>query len=153
MNSPAPALPASSGHGATRRFSHVAIVGKYNAPGSRDAVEAIAQFLHAEGCDVSLETETALNTGLMHHPALSVASIGQHCELALVVGGDGTMLGVARQLARFNVPLVGVNQGRLGFITDIRFDAFAEILRPMLHGLFTEERRALMAAKVMRDGR
>ena len=151
---PSDAHPSNtSARGASRRFSHVAIVGKYNAPGSRDAVEAIAQFLHAQGCDVSLETETALNTGLSHHPALSVASIGESCDLALVVGGDGTMLGVARQLARFNVPLVGINQGRLGFITDIRFDAFAEVLRPMLHGLYTEERRALMAAKVMRDGR
>ncbi|MFM2075596.1 MAG: hypothetical protein RJB34_1901 [Pseudomonadota bacterium] len=153
MNALAHPQPALAPPGATRRFSHVAIVGKYHAPGSRDAVEALAQFLHSEGCDVSLEAETALNTDLTHHPALSVERIGEQCDLALVVGGDGTMLGLGRQLARFNVPVVGINQGRLGFITDIRWDTFAEVLRPMLHGLYTEERRTLMAAKVMRDGR
>lgn len=116
------------------RFSHVVIVGKYHAPGSRDAVDEIAHFLHDEGCDVSLEQETSLNTGLNQYPALSVPEMGQHCDLALVVGGDGTMLGIGRQLARFGVPLVGINQGRLGFITDIPFEDFREKLRPILRG-------------------
>jgi NAD+ kinase len=135
------------------RFAHVAIVGKYHAPGARNAVEEIAHFLHGEGCDVSLEQETAANTGLLQYPALDVPAIGKACDLALVVGGDGTMLGIGRQLARCGVPLVGINQGRLGFITDIPFDSYREKLRPILRGEFQEDARALMAASVWRDGR
>jgi NAD+ kinase len=135
------------------RFAHVAIVGKYHAPGARNAVDEIANFLHGEGCDVSLEQETAANTGLLQYPALDVPAIGKACDLALVVGGDGTMLGIGRQLARYGVPLVGINQGRLGFITDIPFDSYREKLRPILRGEFQEDARALMAATVWRDGR
>lgn len=135
------------------RFAHVVIVGKYHAPGARNAVEEIAHFLHDEGCEVSLEQETASNTGLQQYPALDVPAMGKTCDLALVVGGDGTMLGIGRQLARFGVPLVGINQGRLGFITDIPFDSYREKLRPMLRGEFEEDSRALMAATVWRDGR
>lgn len=134
------------------RFAHVVIIGKYHAPGSRKVVDEIAHFLHDEGCDVSLEQETAFNTGLLQYPALDVPTMGKTCDLALVVGGDGTMLGIARQLARYGVPLMGINQGRLGFITDIPLETFRETLRPMLRGAFEEDRRALMAASVWRDG-
>ncbi|WP_439519943.1 NAD kinase [Hydrogenophaga sp.] len=135
------------------RFAHVVVIGKYHAPGARHAVEEIANFLLESGCDVSLEQETALNTGLLQYPALDVPAMGEHCDLALVVGGDGTMLGIGRRLARYGVPLVGINQGRLGFITDIPFDSYREKLRPILHGHFEEDPRALMAATVWRDGR
>jgi NAD+ kinase len=133
-------------------FKHVAIVGKYQAVGSRDALDRIAHFLHDEGCEVSLEKDTSLNTGLTQYPALDIKGIGRHCDLALVVGGDGTMLGIARQLARHEVPLVGINQGRLGFITDIALDHFETVLRPMLRGEYEEDRRTLMQAGVWRDG-
>ena len=93
------------------RFAHVAIVGKYQAPGSGKVVETLAEFLHDEGCDVSLERDTALNTGLLQYPALDVPAMGRSIDLALVLGGDGTMLGIGRQLARYGVPLVGINQG------------------------------------------
>lgn len=135
------------------RFAHVVIVGKYHAPGARNAVDEIAHFLHDEGCDVSLDKDTAANTGLLQYPALDVPAMGKTCDLALVVGGDGTMLGIGRQLARYGVPLVGINQGRLGFITDIPFDGYQEKLRPILRGEFEEDARALMAATVWRDGR
>ena len=135
------------------RFAHVVIIGKYHALGARKAVDEIAQFLHEEGCEVYLEQETALNTGLSQYPALDVPAMGSSCDLALVVGGDGTLLGIGRQLARYGMPLVGINQGRLGFITDIAFEHFRETLRPMLRGAFDEDPRALMAASVWRDGR
>lgn len=144
-----PAEPVARG----LRFSHVAIVGKYQAPGSRKAVDEIAHFLHDQGCDVSLEQDTALNTGLTQYPSLDVPGIATQCQLALVVGGDGTMLGIGRQLARYGVPLVGINQGRLGFITDIPLGEFRERLGPILHGVYDEDPRALMAASVWRDGR
>ena len=135
------------------QFRHVALIGKYHAQGSRFALEEIANFLHTQGCEVTLEAETASNTGLTQYPVLDVAGVGAHCDLALVVGGDGTMLGIGRQLAQFGVPLVGINQGRLGFITDIAFEDFQTALEPMLRGEFEEDRRWMMQAKVVRDGR
>ena len=135
------------------QFHHVALVGKYHAPGARSALENVAQFLNAQGCDVAIEKDTATSTGLTQYPILDVAGIGAHCDLALVVGGDGTMLGIGRVLAKFGVPLVGINQGRLGFITDIAFDDYQAVLGPMLRGEFEEDRRWMMQAEVMRDGR
>lgn len=135
------------------QFRHVALIGKYHAQGSRSALEEIAHFLHAQGCEVALERDTASNTGLTQYPVLDVAAVGAHCDLALVVGGDGTMLGIGRQLAQFGVPLVGVNQGRLGFITDIAFEDFQTALGPMLRGEYEEDRRWMIQAEVVRDGR
>ena len=135
------------------QFSHVALIGKYQAHGSRSALENIAQFLSAQGCDVAIEHDTASNAGLTGYPVLDVAGIGAHCDLGLVVGGDGTMLGIGRLLAQFGVPLIGINQGRLGFITDIAFDDYEAALEPMLRGEFEEDRRWMMQAKVVRDGR
>ena len=134
------------------QFRHVALVGKYHAQGSRSAVESIAHFLGAQGCDVSIERDTANNTGLTHFPVLDTKGIGAQCDLALVVGGDGTMLGIGRQLAQFGIPLVGINQGRLGFITDISFENYEAILGPMLRGEYQEDRRWMMQANVVRDG-
>ena len=135
------------------QFRHVALVGKYQAQGSRSALENIALFLNAQGCDVAIEKDTASNTGLTQFPILDVVAIGAQCDLALVVGGDGTMLGIGRLLAKFGVPLIGINQGRLGFITDIAFEDYQTVLAPMLRGNFEEDCRWMMQAHVMRDGR
>jgi len=135
------------------QFRHVALVGKYHAPGSRSALESIAQFLNAQGCNIAIEKDSAISTGLTQYPILDVAAIGAQCDLALVVGGDGTMLGIGRLLAKFGVPLIGINQGRLGFITDIAFEDYQTVLAPMLRGDFEEDRRWMMQAQVMRDGR
>lgn len=134
------------------RFRRVAIVGKYQALGSKNALDDIAQFLLAQGCDVTLEQDTALNTGLTHYPSMTIDALGDQCDLALVVGGDGTMLGVGRQLARFKVPVIGINQGRLGFMTDVRFEDYATTLAGMLRGHCEEDPRALIQAGVWRDG-
>jgi NAD+ kinase len=105
-----------------------------------------------QGCDVVLETDTATNIGLANYTTMDVTGIGQNCDLCLVVGGDGTMLGIGRQLAQYKVPLIGINQGRLGFITDIPFDQYKATLKPMLAGDYEEDDRSLMQARVMRDG-
>lgn len=135
------------------QFHHVALIGKYQAQGSRSALEEIAHFLGAQGCDVAIEKDTASNTGLTQFPTLDAAGIGTHCDLALVVGGDGTMLGIGRLLAQFGIPVIGINQGRLGFITDIAFEHYQDTLKPMLRGEYEEDRRWMMQASVIRDGR
>ncbi|MFM2066488.1 MAG: hypothetical protein RLZZ584_1397 [Pseudomonadota bacterium] len=135
------------------RFCHVALVGKYQARGMRPMLEEIAHFLTRRGLEVSIEGDTSLNTGLADYPALTVDEIGTQCDLAIVVGGDGTMLGIARQLARYGVPVVGVNQGRLGFITDISVKSMHDALRAMLAGDYEEDQRSMLEGRVERDGR
>jgi len=133
-------------------FKHAAIVGKYQAQGIRPALEDIAHFLMTQGLDVSFEHDTARNTGVTDFDALSIREMGERCDIAVVVGGDGTMLGIARDLARHNLPLVGINQGRLGFITDIPFGQYKETLGPMVAGDYEEEQRVMLEGEVWRDG-
>ena len=134
------------------RFRHAALVGKYQAQGIRAELAEIAEFLLRQGLEVSLESQTALNTGITGFAALTPEQLGRECDLAVVVGGDGTMLGIARQLSRFGMPLVGINQGRLGFITDVNVGQFAEVLAPMLAGDYEEEHRTMLEGTVWRDG-
>ncbi len=135
-----------------RRFHHAALVGKYQADGIRPLLEEIAHFLVRQGLEVSFEHQTALNTGVTDYDALTLEEIGAQCDLAVVVGGDGTMLGIARELARFNLPVVGINQGRLGFITDVPIGQFREALAPMIAGDYEEDFRAMIEGEVWRDG-
>jgi NAD+ kinase len=140
------------------QFRQIALVGKYHAAVSQPAVgsaraalEDIGHFLADQGCDVVIERETAAITSITGYTTLDLAAIGAQCELVVVVGGDGTMLGIGRQLARYGVPLIGINQGRLGFITDIPLDHYRGTLEPMLCGAYEEDCRSLMHAQVFRD--
>ncbi|MDI1350684.1 NAD+ kinase [Aquabacterium commune] len=132
------------------RFRHAALVGKYQARGIRAVLEDVAHLLVRAGLDVSLEADTALNTGMTDYPALSIKEIGQQCDVAIVLGGDGTMLAIARELARFNIPLIGINQGRLGFITDIQLKDVATAVPLILSGQYEEEHRAMLEGAVLR---
>jgi len=134
------------------RFRHAAIVGKYQARGIRPLLEEIAQFLAGQGLEVSFERDTANAVGVVDYDVLDADELGRVCDLAVVVGGDGTMLGIARELARYNLPLVGINQGRLGFITDIPLERYAEALAPMVAGDYEEEHRSMLEGEVWRDG-
>jgi len=141
------------------QFRQVALIGKYHsavsgtvAGSARAALDDIAQFLVAEGCAVVVEQATAASAGLTGFPTLDVTGIGEQCDLGLVVGGDGTMLGIGRQLAKYGVPLIGINQGRLGFVTDIPLDNYRSILTPMLRGEYAHDQRSLIQAQVMRNG-
>jgi NAD+ kinase len=137
----------------SRSFRHAALVGKYHAEGMRDVLDDVARFLLRQGLDVSLERQTALATGLADYGAFTPAELGARCDIAVVVGGDGTMLGIARELALHGTPMVGINHGRLGFITDIPLDAYAGALAPIVAGDFEEEHRAMLEGGVWRDGR
>ncbi len=141
------------------QFRQVALIGKFQAvssgatgASSRLALERIADFLMDQGCEVVVEADTAANMGLNNYTAMDVAAIGTSCDVCVVVGGDGTMLGIGRKMAQYGVPLIGINQGRLGFITDIPLDNFEATLQPMLEGLYVEDHRSLMQARVMRGG-
>ena len=150
------AIVASTKTAAKRsRFGKVALIGKLHSSASAQmaaVMQDIARFLQTSGCEVVLEKSTAMQMGASHLPVMDVSEIGAECQLGLVVGGDGSMLHIGRQLAPFGVPLIGINQGRLGFITDIALEHYASVLGPMLAGEYDADKRSLIAGKVMRDG-
>ena len=135
-------------------FRTVALVGKYQDPGVEDAVLEVATFLRSQGLSVWIEQSTAgsipaLCPGCEAH---DYAAIGESCDLVVVLGGDGTMLHAARTLGESGVPLVGVNRGRLGFLTDISRDEAVKHLAEILEGRYKEEQRFMLDASVTRDG-
>jgi NAD+ kinase len=140
---------------ATPGFNTIAIVGKPVATGIAGSLSEIAGFLRKSGYKVVFETETARHVAegaADGTVAMTPAEIGQHADVAIVVGGDGTMLGIARQLAPYDVPLIGINQGRLGFMTDIPQEGMIPVLSDMLSGKNESEQRTLLEGSVVRDG-
>lgn len=135
----------------------IALVGKYNSPEIAESLSRLAQYLHERGVSVFIERETAGHIGKLVDLARWVTcgfnDIGAHADVAIVLGGDGTMLNAARRLARYCVPLVGVNQGRLGFMTDIARDDMLTCMDDLLDGNFQPESRMLLAAEVLRGRR
>ena len=130
----------------------IALVGKYNAPGITESIIELANFLESAGHTVVFESETALNMELEGFNVMAAPEIGKQADAAIVIGGDGTMLGIARQLAPYKVPLIGINQGRLGFITDIPLDGMMPAVSEILSGKYISEQRSLLQAIVVRDG-
>lgn len=131
-------------------FETVALVGRYQSEGVGGTLAEIADFLGERGIQVLLESETAEAIGQTRFQSASFERIGENADLAIAVGGDGTMLGMARHLAAYDIPLVGINHGRLGFVTDIPLDQWRASLARILDGSFDSEDRSLIEARVMR---
>ena len=135
----------------------IALVGKYHSPEIAESLRRLAEYLHERGISVFIERETAEHVGrqvdLARWVTCGFNDIGAHADLAIVIGGDGTMLNAARRLARYRVPLVGVNQGRLGFMTDIARSDMLTCMDHLLDGRFSTENRMLLDADVFRDGK
>jgi len=132
-------------------FHRAALVGRYVSPGIAGPLSRLASFLEARGIEVVIEAETARSTGIAAYPLAAAEEFAAAADVAIVVGGDGTMLSIARRLAPYDVPLIGVNQGRLGFLTDIPITRMEKTLEPMLAGRYVEEWRTLLAAEVVRS--
>jgi NAD+ kinase len=131
-------------------FATIAVVGRQASPDIREPLKRLTDFLAARGHRVLLDAETARFVSLPDHPAVSMPEIGEQSQLAIVIGGDGTMLSAARRLAPYEVPLIGVNQGRLGFLTDISLADMETSLAAMLAGQYIEETRTLLDASLTR---
>ena len=132
-------------------FHRVALIGK-QTPEIAQSLRALRDFLRQRGCEVMLERDTAAGVG--ENGALaSFDEIGRSADLAIVVGGDGTMLAAARNLAHHKVPLAGINQGRLGFMTDIALSEMSDSVGAILEGRHTVEERALIEAEILRGGK
>lgn len=131
-------------------FRRVALVGK-QTPEIAQSLRALRDLLRQRGCEVMLESETAASVGDGDSGA-SFEEIGRKADLAIVVGGDGTMLAAARNLVRHHVPLAGINQGRLGFMTDIALGEMSSSVGAILEGRHAIEERALLEAEIRRGG-
>jgi len=133
-------------------FATVALIGRYQDSQLAEHLRALAVLLQAAGRSVLIEAETAKHTKLHGFSVATYDQIGKQADLAIVMGGDGTMLGAARHLAPYSVPLAGINHGRLGFITDIALQDAKAALSDLLDGRFENEFRTLVAGEVIRDG-
>jgi len=133
------------------RFNRVALVSRPQTESVGGTVREIATFLRRRGVSVLVEERSAVMLGAPEVEAASLERIGHEADLAVAIGGDGTMLGAARALAPHEVPLVGINHGRLGFITDIGLDSWSQALSSILEGHFASEERTLLTARVVRD--
>jgi len=130
-------------------FSRVALIGKLGSPDTGASLRELIAFLKSRGCETFIEKETAEAIG---ERGLDYAAIGAAADLAVVIGGDGTLLAAARSLVRHRVPVVGVNLGRVGFMTDIGHRDMQSGLGAILDGKYTMEDRALLDAEILRGG-
>ena len=134
-------------------FEVIAIIGK---PRDQQAIQTHKEIflcLSSEGYQVLIDERLAdtLNDIPAEHFA-TLVDIGQQANLAIVVGGDGNMLGAARVLSRFDISVIGVNRGNLGFLTDLNPEDFKAALKEVLAGHYIEEQRFLLEAEIHRHG-
>ena len=132
-------------------FRRVALIGKHTAE-IAESLRTLRTLLRERGCEVRVERDTAARIG-DKEGAASYEEIGAFADLAIVLGGDGTMLAAARSLARHKVPLAGINQGRVGFMTDIALSDLRSSVGAILDGRHSIEERALLEAEVQRGGK
>jgi NAD+ kinase len=135
-----------------KSFKTAALIGKYNSPEIAGPVLELAAFLEKRNVQVMIDRLTASHIRDCRYPVLALHDLGARADLAVVLGGDGTMLNIARTFAPFDVDLVGVNQGRLGFLTDISLDTMFETIGAILEGHYVTEDRMLLEADVESGG-
>jgi NAD+ kinase len=131
-------------------FQTIALIGKYKSPEIAEPMLRLADFLKSVG--LSVVVDKLSDEYLTGHPysVLTLEEMEDKVDLAIVMGGDGTLLNIARMLAPFDIPLVGVNQGRLGFLTDISIDTMQRTISDMLRGDYVTEKRMLLSASISR---
>lgn len=134
------------------QFRSIGLIGRVGDEQVVESVRRLRDFLLARNCTVYLESETARVLSGHGLPVASRKRIGERCDLAIVVGGDGSMLSAARVFVKHDVPILGINRGRLGFLTDILPDQLEEKLGDVLDGKYFIESRFMLDASVEREG-
>ncbi len=113
----------------------------------------LASHLQAKNINVVFETQTAEYAEIIDYQTISLSEVGQKADLAVVMGGDGTMLSVARSLKESSIPLVGINRGHFGFLTDLRAEEMLESIDAILAGEYQCESRMMLNATIVRNGK
>lgn len=133
-------------------FKTIGIIGKYSDPRIAETIANVHNFLRQEGYEVIVDHKSA--DLLPNIPAIKSSdtqSLAAQCDLVIAIGGDGTFLAATREIVSFNIPLVGINLGRLGFLVDISPEQIQSKLDAILCGKYTEEKRYLLHAEIIRD--
>lgn len=133
-------------------FQTIGLIGKYNSPEVAGPLLRLGNYLQGRGVRVLIDRLTAGHVGQTDYTVLPLEEVGKQAGLAIVIGGDGTMLNIARTFAPFDTALIGVNLGRLGFLTDVPLDAMCETIGTILDGQYSEEERMLLSAQVYTEG-
>ncbi len=132
------------------KFSRAGLVVKPDDGSVADTLADVVHCLNTLGIEVVAEQSTAsLDRSL---PTVDMKTLGSSVDVAIVIGGDGTMLNTARQLVDAEVPIIGVNRGRLGFLVDVSPDDGLDALSAILRGEYFEEQRSMLDVSLMRDG-
>jgi len=131
-------------------FKTVAVVGKSDAASLPDVLDQLVGVLRGRKLAILMDPLTAGASRARPDDTLEMAELPKRASLAVVVGGDGTLIAAARLMAERNVPLVGVNLGRLGFLTDIPADGLEGAIASVLDGEYIPEQRTLLAGSVRR---
>lgn len=138
-------------------FASIGIIGKYMNQSAlqhmQNDLADLARHLSAKNIEVWIEENTALHAELTGFNIASLEEIGEKVDLAIVMGGDGTMLSVARSLMDNGIPLVGINRGRFGFLTDLRAEDMLNAVNKIVAGQYSLESRMLLTASVKRAGK
>ena len=133
------------------RFRSIGLIAKSDDDGQvAETLGVIHRYLVERGLDISLDRST--DPVLHIDGTVPRREIAEHCDLAIVVGGDGTLLTAARSLVDAGIPIVGVNLGRLGFLVDVSPDTMVDRLDEILRGDYAEEHRFLVQADILRGG-
>lgn len=133
------------------QFRNIGIIGRLGSSQVLDTIRRLKRYLLDRHLNVILEEEIAEVLPGHGQQVCSRKNLGEVCDLVIVVGGDGSMLGAARALARHKVPVLGVNRGNLGFLTDIRPDELEQKVGEVLDGQYTVESRFLLEAEMRRN--
>ena len=136
-----------------KTFNTVAVVGKLDGAGVSGPLDVLQTFLAKRGIRVQMDERTAALATTAPDVVAPIERVFDGADLAIALGGDGTLLGMARKVADANVPLVGINLGTLGFLTDIPADSTESMLGAMLDGAYTTESRLLLDGAILRDGK
>ncbi len=133
-------------------FHTVGLVGKYDNQGMETSLRALGEFLRTRGHTVLLAVQSADHLGITDFQTYNLHDLASKSDAVVVLGGDGTMLSIARELAAHGAPLIGINQGRLGFLTDITVDDMYDAMAEILSGQYVAEERILLNGQIRRDG-
>ena len=134
------------------RFSTLGLIGKSDAERIAETLSELYRHMAGHGRRILVSEDCAALITPGSVEAAGIEDIGKQCDLAIVVGGDGTLLTAARALAPYDIPLIGVNLGRLGFLVDISPEDAATRLDDILAGRHSEEERAILRARIFRSG-
>ena len=139
-------------------FHNIGIVTRPNTPDIQDTAHTLITFLKQHGFTVYLD-EVGIRECCIYTQdtdgchIVNKTELGQYCDLVAVLGGDGTFLSAAREIAPRAVPIIGINQGHLGFLTQIPREYMTDKLLPVLEGKYLAEERILIEAALIREGK